>query len=188
MASTINILAFGGSQRKGSTTFALLREAQRLAPAGVTITVHDISSIPLYNQDLEQNLPPAVVAFKAAVKAADAVLISTPEFNYSVPGSLKNAIDWLSRPYGDNSLDGKPAAIMSASMGQLAGSRAQYHLRQILVFLNVHPLNRPEMMVPEALAKFDASGNLTDAKTKEKLAELLVALVDWTKRIAPKGA
>jgi len=121
--------------------------------------------------------------FKAAIRAADALLIATPEYNYSMPGVLKNALDSASRPYGDNALDGKPVAIMGASPGMLGTARAQYHLRQSCVFLNMHPLNRPEVMVPHVHEKIDGTGRLSDPKTREKIAELLEALIFWTRRL-----
>ena len=111
-------------------------------------------------------------------------MIATPEYNYSVPGVLNNAIDWASRPYGDNPFDGKPAAIISASIGMLGGARAQYHLRQMFVFLNMYPVNGPEVIVPFAQNKFDASGNLVDENTKKFLAQLLQNLVNWTGRLS----
>jgi len=136
-----------------------------------------------FNQDHEREPPPAVRQFKDKVKAADAILIVTPEYNYSVPGVLKNAIDWASRPYGDNAWDGKPVGIMGASIGMLGTGRAQYHLRQMFVFLNMFPLNQPEVMIANADEKFDEEGNLKDPKTTEKIKELLEALVDWTRRL-----
>ena len=108
----------------------------------------------------------------------------TPEYNYSVPGVLKNAIDWASRPYGDSAWSGKPAAIMGASIGTIGTARAQYHLRQIFVFLNIFPINQPELMIGNAAERFDAQGNLTDEKTKEYIRELLQSLVEWTNRIS----
>ena len=107
----------------------------------------------------------------------------TPEYNYSVPGVLKNAIDWASRPYGDNAWDGKPAAIMGASLGAIGTARAQYHLRQIFVFLNVFPVNQPEVMIGNAPQRFDAEGNLTDETTKEFIRQLLRNVVELTRRI-----
>jgi len=107
----------------------------------------------------------------------------TPEYNYSVPGVLKNAIDWASRPYGDSAWQGKPAAIMGASMGTIGTARAQYHLRQIFVFLNMFPINQPEVMIGNAAEQFDEQGNLTDEKTKELIRQLLQNLADWTRRI-----
>lgn len=128
-------------------------------------------------------MPAVVKEFKNKVKAADAILFSTAEYNYSIPGSLKNALDWAARPYGDNSFEEKPAAIMSESIGNISGSRAVYHLKQIMTYLNVHVLNKPELMVPNAGEKFDEQGNLIDEHTKEKIEELLQALVAWTARL-----
>lgn len=179
----MKIAAFTGSLRKGSFNVGLLKAAQKMAPTGVEIEILDTGVLPLFNQDLEANLPQAVVDFKAKVKAADAILIATPEFNYSIPGVLKNALDWCSRPYGDNSLEEKPAAIMGGSGGMTATARAQYHLRQTFVFLNVHALNRPEVMVPMVQDKFDKDVNLTDQKTADKIKELLDALVVWANRL-----
>jgi chromate reductase, NAD(P)H dehydrogenase (quinone) len=180
---TVNILGIVGSLRRGSFNRGLMRAAQELAPEGVRITVAEIGDLPLFSEDLERDAPEAVRAFKRQVREADAVLFATPEYNYSVPGVLKNAVDWASRPYGDNSFDGKPAAVMGASVGMLGTARAQYHLRQIFVFLNVHALNRPEIMVPDAHENFDAEGNLTNEKTREKIGEMLGALADWARKL-----
>jgi len=184
MGERMKIIGIAGSLREGSYNKALLRAAQQLAPAGTEIEIFDLEGIPPYNQDLDNDMPSRVKELKAKIKAADAVLIATPEYNYSIPGVLKNAIDWASRPPGANSWDGKPAAIMSASIGMLGGSRAQYHLRQAFVYINMHPVNRPEVMVPFVAAKVDAAGRVTDEKTREKIKELLESLVAWTKRIS----
>ncbi len=177
----MKILGIGGTLRKGSYSKALLLEAQKLAPEGVVIEITEIGDFPLYNPDIP--MPDNIQKFKQSIKEADAIVFSTAEYNYSVPGALKNAIDWGSRPYGDNSWEGKPAAIMSESTGIISGSRAQYHLRQMMVYLNVHILNKPEMMVPNAKEKFDEQGNLTDEHTKEKIKELLEALVKWAEKL-----
>jgi chromate reductase len=132
---------------------------------------------------LDSFVPEKVKEFKGKIKAADAILIVTPEYNYSVPGVLKNAIDWASRPYGDNSLESKPVAIMSASTGMLGGARAQYHLRQTFVFLNMQPVNRPEVMVNFAAQKFDEKGKLIDQKTQDLIKQLLYNLVSWTNKL-----
>ena len=121
--------------------------------------------------------------FKNGIKAADAILIVTPEYNYSVPGVLKNAIDWASGPYGDNSFEGKPVALMSASTGMLGGARAQYHLRQSFVFLNMYAVERPEVFVTFAQEKFDKKGRLLDEKTIQLMSQLLETLVDWGRRL-----
>lgn len=173
----MKILAIPGSLRKHSCNHGLLKAATQLAPEGCSIDIFDLIEIPLYNQDLENPLPPAVVALKEKVRAADALLIATPEYNYSIPGVLKNALDWGSRPYGDNVWDNKPLAILGATAGMQGTSRAQYHLRQICVILNLRPLNRPELLVSSARDKFDDQGNLTDPKVRDKIVELLTALI-----------
>jgi len=179
----IKILGIAGSIRKNSYNKALLGAAISLAPGGVTIETADIADLPLFDQDLETTMPAAVNAFKEKVEKADAILFVTPEYNYSVPGALKNAIDWASRPYGRNSFEDKPVAVMGASGSMLGTARAQYHLRQTFVFLNMHALNKPEVMVASAHEKFDADGNLTDETTKQKVRELLEAFAAWTRRL-----
>jgi len=183
MKSDVRILGFAGSLRKGSYNKALLRAAAELLPADTQLEIFDLEGIPPFNQDLESNPPAKVREFKAKIKAADAILMAAPEYNYSVSGVLKNAIDWASRPYGDNAFDGKPVAVMSASIGMLGGARGQYHLRQIFVFLNMHPVNRPEVMVPFVADKVDDKGNLTDAKTRGFIKDLVESLVDSTRKM-----
>ncbi|MBI4181016.1 MAG: NAD(P)H-dependent oxidoreductase, partial [Chloroflexi bacterium] len=169
--------------RKGSYNRALLRAAAELVPQDARLEIFELEGIPPFNQDLEQSMPNKVTGFKAKIKSADAILVVTPEYNYSIPGVLKNAIDWASRPYGDNAFEGKPVAVMSASPGMLGGARAQYHLRQTFVFLNMHPVNRPEVFVTFANQKFDENGKLTDEKTKEYAKGLLEALVSWARKL-----
>jgi chromate reductase len=152
-------------------------------PEDMNIEIFDLEGIPPFNQDTEENMPEKVREFKTKIREADAILISSPEYNYSVPGVLKNAIDWASRPYGDNPFDGKPVSIVSASIGMLGGARAQYHLRQIFVFLNMYPINRPEVIVPFAQDKFDANGKLLDDNTKKFLEQLLHNLANWTRKL-----
>lgn len=183
MSQTVKILGIAGSLRKESFNKAVLRAAQQLVPAGATLQVFDLASLPMYNQDEEKNPPASVVEFKKAIRAADAILFVTPEYNYSVPGVLKNAIDLASRPYGDSAWDGKPTAIMGASMGAVGTARAQYHLRQSMVWLNMHPLNGPEVMVGAAHERIDAQGVLKDEKTREIIAKQLKALVAWTQQL-----
>ncbi len=183
MTSKLSILGFAGSLRQGSYNRAILRAAQELVPAEASLEIFDLAGIPLFNQDLEKEPAERVTAFKRAIRAADALLIATPEYNYSMPGVLKNALDCASRPYGDNALEGKPVAIMGASVGMLGTARAQYHLRQSCVFLNMYPLNRPEVMVPFAQDKVDDQGRLTDQATREKIGELVVALVAWARQL-----
>jgi chromate reductase len=180
----IKILGFAGSLRLGSYNKALLRAAVDLVPDDMNLEIFDLEGIPPFNQDTEQNMPDKVKEFKTRIREANGILIATPEYNYSVPGVLKNAIDWASRPYGDNPFDGKPIAIMSASVGMLGGARAQYHLRQMFVFLNMYPINRPEVIVPFAQDKFDANGKLLDDNTKKFLGQLLENLAKWTRKFA----
>ena len=183
MADKVKILGFAGSLRKGSYNKMLLSAAAGLAPEEVELEVFDLEGIPLFNQDLENEPHDKLKEFKARIKAADGILIATPEYNYSVPGVLKNALDAASRPYGTNPFEGKPVAIMGASIGMLGTARAQYHLRQTLVFFNAFPLNRPEIMVPFAESKFDETGKLTDEMAREKVRELVVELVNWIKKL-----
>ncbi len=183
MASRLSILGFAGSLRKGSFNRAILRAAQELVPSEADMEIFDLAGIPLFNQDRENEPTERVQEFKAAIRAADALLIATPEYNYSMPGVLKNALDSASRPFGDNALSGKPLAIMGASVGMLGTARAQYHLRQSCVFLNMYPLNLPEVMVPFAQEKVDESGRLTDPTTREKIEALVRALIHWARRL-----
>lgn len=186
MSENIRILGIAGSLRRESFNRWALRAATKLVPEGAEIEVFELDGIPGFNQDHEQDPPPKVVELKQKVRAADAILFVTPEYNYSIPGVLKNAIDWASRPYGDSAWDGKPAAVMGASIGSIATARAQYHLRQTFVFLNMHAVNRPEVMIGNCSGMFDAQGELTDETTKDHIRGLIEALVDWTKRL--KGA
>lgn len=184
MSNTIRILGIAGSLRKESFNRGALRAAQELAPEGVEIEIFDLDGIPGFNQDQESE-PPAIVAeFKKKIREADAIIFSTPEYNYSIPGVLKNAIDWASRPYGDSAWDGKPAAIMGASGGNIATARAQYDLRKSMVFLNMFPINKPEVMIGGAGDKFDAEGNLTDETTRDFIRQQVEALVEWTRRLS----
>ncbi len=180
MADGVRILGFAGSLRKQSYNRSALRAAVKLVPAGSRLETFDLDDIPPFNEDHEREPPRAVRQFKAAILGADAILIVTPEYNYSVPGVLKNAIDWASRPYGDSAWNGKPVGVMGASVGTLGTGRAQYHLRQMFVFLNMFPLNQPEVLIANAADKFDEDGNLTDARTTQKIKDLLQALADWT--------
>jgi chromate reductase len=183
MNDVINILGFAGSLRRDSYNRALLRVAAELTPEGAKLEIFDLEGIPPFNQDLENSLPERVREFKTRIRSADALLIATPEHNYSIPGVLKNAIDWASRPHGDNSFEGKPAAIMSASTGMLGGARAQYHLRQVFIFLDMYPVNKPEVFVTFAGQKFDKQGRLIDEKTREYIKALLESLIAWAKRL-----
>ncbi len=182
-SGSVRILGISGSLRRGAFNTSALRAAQELAPQGMTIDLLGIGDIPLYNDDVRaQGFPPAVEALRQRIKAADGLLFATPEYNYSVPGVLKNAIDWASRP-PEQPFDGKPIAIMGASGGVLGTARAQYHLRQCFIFLNGHVMNRPEVMIGQAGSKFDADGKLTDQPTREFLAGMLTAFKAWTLRM-----
>ena len=183
MNKPIRILGIAGSLRRESYNRAALRAAAQLMPEGALLETFELDDIPIFNQDEDQHPPAKVVELKQRIRAADAILFVTPEYNYSVPGVLKNAIDWASRPYGDSAWNGKPAAIMGASVGALGTARAQYHLRQILVFLNMFPINQPEVMIGNAAARFDQAGNLTDETTEGLIRLLLQNLVAWTQRL-----
>ncbi len=185
MDQKVRILGFAGSLRKQSYNKAILAAAVETVSEDASLEVFDLEGIPPFNQDLELQPPDKVKDFKARIRAADAVLIATPEYNYSIPGVLKNAIDWASRPYGDNAFDGKPVALMGASIGTLGTARAQYDLRRSFVFLNMIPLNQPEVMVSFAQDKVDGNGRVTDEKTRKKIGELLKGLVAWTRRTKP---
>lgn len=183
MSRHVRILGIAGSLRRESYNRATLRAATELVPEGATIETFELDGIPGFNQDEEQNPPAKVVELKKRIREADAILIVTPEYNYSIPGVLKNAIDWASRPYGDSAWNGKSAAIMGASIGAIGTARAQYHLRQMMVFLNMFPVNQPEVMIGNASERFDAAGKLTDEATKEFIRQLLQNLIEWTRRI-----
>lgn len=180
MATTLNVLGISGSLRKASLNTALLRAAAGLAPEGMSFRFADISGIPLYDGDVNaQGIPGPAQVLIDQVAEADAVVIATPEYNYSVPGVLKNAIDWVSRA-NPQPFAGKPVAIMGASAGALGTARAQYHLRQVFVFLNSHVMNKPEVFVGGAQGKFGAGGTLTDEATAGIVAKQMQALADWT--------
>ena len=182
MDKKVKILGISGSLRKQSCNRGLLQAALEEAPSNCSLEIFNLDGIPLYNQDEETNLPESVINLKQKVSTADAILIATPEYNYSMPGVLKNALDWGSRPYGDNAWNNKPVAIMGASPAMQGTSRAQYHLRQVFVYLNMHALNQPEIMVGSLQDSFDSKGALIDPKTRKKISELLIALIDHVNR------
>jgi chromate reductase len=184
----MKVAAVSGSLRKGSFNAMALRAAVELAPPDMRIEHVGIGDLPHYNDDIRlAGYPPAVERLRAQLTDADAVLFVTPEYNYSIPGVLKNAIDWASRP-PNQPFNDKPVAIMGASGGLLGTARAQYQLRQMLVFLNAHPINKPEVMIGQASTKFDEAGRLTDEPTREFIRQLLVALEAWTRRLRPPPA
>jgi chromate reductase, NAD(P)H dehydrogenase (quinone) len=185
MSSHVRILGIAGSLRRGSYNQAALRAAKLFVPENSEIDLFQLDGIPMFNEDDEKRPPSSVLELKKRIRRADAVLIVTPEYNYSIPGVLKNAIDWACRPHGDSAWSGKPAAIMGASLGAIGTARAQYHLRQILVALNLFTLNQPEVVIADAAHRFDENGNLIHEPTKQLIQELLKNLVDWTRRISP---
>ena len=175
--SDIKILGVVGSLRKDSYNAFALKAAQELTPEGAHLELIELHGIPVFNQDEEMVPPPIVLEFKRRILAADAIFFATPEYNYSLPGGLKNAIDWASRPYGESVWNGKPAAIMGASVGSLGTARAQYHLRQILVTLDMPVVNQPEVMIANAALRFEQGGRLNDEPTRKIIQKLLRALV-----------
>jgi chromate reductase len=172
----MKVLGICGSLRQGSYNAMALRAAQKLAPAGITVDIADIAAIPMFNDDLRAaGEPQAVADLKARVRAADAVLLVSPEYNFSVPGVLKNTLDWMSRP-PEPPFEGKVVAIMGASGGPLGTARGQYHLRQVLVYMNTFTVNKPEVFIGAAQTKFNAQGELTDEATAKFIKDLLVSL------------
>lgn len=182
---TFRILAFSGSLRKASFNTGLLRAAEQVTPDDVTIDIHDLADIPLYDADVEAaGVPEGVLTLASKIRAADAVLIATPEYNYGVPGVLKNALDWISRPAVHNPLRRKPVAIMGASGGNWGTARAQLQLRQTLASgIEAYTLIKPEVMVPRASTVFDDQGNLEDDDVRERIRALVEALVDWSRKL-----
>src|SRR6202166_5476593 len=184
--SSIRLIGISGSLRRDSYCTAILRTLRDQLPEQVTLDIFELTRIPLYNQNDEaENFPSSVQTFKDAVARCDGVVIASPEYNYGMPGVLKNALDWASRPIGDSAWSGKPAAIMGASHGAIGTARAQYHLRQILVALNLFTLNQPEVVIADAARRFDENGNLIHEPTKQLIRALLKNLLDWTRRISP---
>lgn len=162
----------------------LIRAAAETAPSGITIEVIDLADIPLYNQDVEDAGEPAsVTAFKGALAAADALLVATPEYNHGIPGVLKNAFDWASRPRATSPLRDKPIAIMGASPGRGSTARAQTQLREAAVFTGACVMPLPELLVGSAAAHFSNDGNLTDPELRTSVVELVEALREWTLRL-----
>jgi chromate reductase len=181
--SGISVLGICGSLRKASYNMAALRAAIALKPAGMSVTVADISQIPPYNEDVRVvGFPPSVETLRQEIAASDALLFACPEYNYSMSGVLKNAIDWASRP-PDQPFAGKPCAIIGAAAGMAGSARAQYDLRRSCVFLDMHPLNKPEVLIGQAHTKFDAEGNLLDEVAKNLIRDLMAALAGWARQI-----
>ena len=183
--SNMRVLGIAGSLRAKSFNLGLLYAAQELAPAGITIDIFDISTIPLFNQDLEaQGEPEPVAAFKSAIRGSNALLIATPEYNYGMPGGLKNALDWASRPPGKSAIVDMPVAIMGATPGTGGTARAQLQLRQTLAAMKALVLVQQEIFVASAHQKFNEEGLLTDEDTRKYIRKLLEALNDWTRRLS----
>lgn len=179
----LHIVGIAGSLRSGSYNRAALRAAAELCSPDTDLEIVGLQDIPSYNEDREKNPPESVSELKAAIRVADAVLFATPEYNYSIPGVLKNAIDWASRPYGESAWDDKPAAIMGASISPIGTARAQYHLRQILSYLNMYTINKPEVLIAVAPDKCNSQGEFTDKATRDDIQSLVEALVIWTTRL-----
>ncbi len=179
----MHILGISGSSRKGSYNWALLEAAKEMLPSDTALEIFDVSGFPLYSQDMDGDLPAIVRTFKQKIRNSDAILFATPEHNYSVTAVLKNAIEWGNRPPGDNSWDGKPAAIVGASSGPRGSVRAQLHLRQIMVDLNLHPINQPQLLLARAQDAFDRDLRLKDQTYRETLKTVLQALKSWTMKI-----
>jgi chromate reductase len=183
-ARAYTVVGFAGSLRRGSYNRALLRAAIELAPPQLHIETRELDAVPLYNADVEAaGVPPSVEELRAAVRQADALLIATPEYNHGVPGVLKNAIDWLSRPPSASALNGKVAAIMGASPGMTGTARSQSQLRQAFVFTNTYALLQPEVLVARAHEKFDAGGRLVDQATRDFLGTFLQQFAEFIGRL-----
>lgn len=177
----LKLLGISGSLRRQSTNAGLLRAAMAELPEGVSMAIADLSEVPFYNADLSTK-PAAVDKLLAQMATADALVLACPEYNYSIAPALKNALDWASREPNNALLAGKPAAILGAG-GGMGTSRAQYHLRQVCVFLDLHPLNKPEVFANAFAGAFDADGNLTDAKLIQQVAAQMQALAAWTRQL-----
>jgi chromate reductase, NAD(P)H dehydrogenase (quinone) len=183
----MRLLGIVGSLRKGSWNRALLRAITHNLPPHVTLDEYTrLANLPLFDPD-DKSIPEPVADFQKAIREADGIVIATPEYNYSIPGFLKNAIDWASRPPSTSPLRGKPAAVVSASIGISGGMRAQYHLRQILVYTNTPVLAQPEVIIPRCHERFDGSGHLSDESTHDLLKTFGMALADWVARLGPRA-
>ena len=181
---TLKILAISGSLRKLSFNSGLLRAAKELAPEGVEIEMVEIGHLPLFNADLESDFPKEVTELKNKIRSVDGILFASPEYNRSVSGVLKNFLDWTSRPYGDSAWDAKPVATIGGAPGNTGSALSQYALRQSLLYLDCRILGQPEFFVSQVKEKFDNQSNLTDAKTKEKLTELLKTFASFINQLA----
>lgn len=181
--SEIRVLGFSGSLRRESYNTALLRSAGEIMPAGMRLEIFDLLPLPMFNQDFEKPFPEVVQEFRAKLAEADGILIATPEYNGSISGVLKNAIDWASRPPRPP-LKGKPVAIIGASTGNFGTLRAQLHLRQILTHMGALPLGKPEVLIGRADQVFDATGRLVDETARGFLSDLLLAFAAWIEQLS----
>jgi chromate reductase, NAD(P)H dehydrogenase (quinone) len=175
------IAVFVGSLRKESFNLKTAKALKALAPESLSLELVSIGQLPMFNEDLEETPPREWEEFRQKIRDADGLLFLTPEYNRSVPGVLKNAIDVGSRPYGENSWDGKPAAVVSVSIGDISGFGANHHLRQSLVFVNVPTMAQPEAYIGNAASLFDENGNLTNNSTKDFLRSFMEAFAQWVK-------
>jgi chromate reductase len=180
---SITVAAFSGSVRKESYTTKLVKAFQLLAPNQVAVNIVSIDNLPFINEDLEHNLPQSVKDLHASIEKADAILLATPEYNRSYSPVLKNALDWGSRPQGNNSWNGKPAAVIGCTPYALGAFGAQHHLRQVLVYLNMHPVQQPEFYLAKVAEKFNERGELTDAETKKIITSFWQVFITWINKI-----
>ncbi len=179
MTDQQHVLGFAGSLRRGSCNKAALRVAAELAPAGMEVEIFDLAPIPLYNADVDADGPPAaVLEFKDRIARSDALLIATPEYNYSIPGVLKNAIDWASRPPDLSPLKNKPVALLGAG-GRMGTARSQLHMRQVAVFTRMHVMLDPQVYIADGRSQFDEQGRLTNERYREQIRALMAALGEW---------
>lgn len=179
----VSLIGMSGSLRAGSYSNAIIETLRERFAERADLRLYDLAPIPLYNQDFEgEKRPPVVKQMLADIEAADGLVFCAPEFNHSIPGVLKNAIDWASRP-PDQPFASKPVAILGAAAGMAGSARAQLHLRQSCVFLDMHPLNKPEVLIFQAQNKFDADGKLTDDVARGLIRDLMVALARWTRQV-----
>lgn len=185
----LEVLGMSGSLRRGSLNTAALRAAGELMPPGMTLVVFDLADLPFYNGDVEaQGFPEPVARFHARILRADALLFATPEYNHSIPGLVKNAVDWASRPPDGAPIQGKPVGILGASPSLVGTARAQLDLRRVCTFAGALPMPPPEVLIGRAHVKFDAEGRLTDEPTRVHLGKFLEALAAWTMRLRGGGA
>ena len=183
-SDTLRVVGISGSLRKASFNTMALKAAIELAPADMSFEIGEIGDLPLYNGDVHQvGYPAAAQRLVDQLAKADAIVFATPEYNYSTTGALKNAIDWVSRAQPTQPFNGKAVAIMGASMGALGSARAQYQLRQMLIFINAHPINKPEVMIGTAQSKFDADGKLIDQPTRDLIAQMMTNLGAFARQL-----